>query len=406
MSFEMIDSILNINLDNVGTLTVAALLFLLGYFLRKRINFLEKFCIPAPVIGGLIFALINFVFWQTNIIHINFDVTFQDPMMIAFFTTIGIGASFALLKKGGKLLIVYWLLCGALGILQNSIGVVLAKFTGIAPMFGLMAGAISLEGGHGGAASFGQTAEIMGYEGAVVVGMAAATFGLVAGGLLGGPVTKRLIDKYNLKPDEVEEACSQELESEKKFDVDYLTIIKHITLITVCMTIGSLVGKKVSGLLDIILPSYVSAMFVAVIVRNVNNKFKFMNIDMKVIEKIGDVCLGLFLSMALMSLKLWQLADLAGPMIIILTCQIVVIFLFVNFITFRLLGKTYDAAVMSAGMLGHGLGATPNAIANMGAVTEKYGYSRKAFLIVPVVGAFLVDLINIPAIVWFMNYFG
>ncbi len=406
MNFEIIDNILKIKMDSVGTLALAVLLLILGYFLRGKISFFEKFCIPAPVIGGLLFAIFNLVFWKTNIVNFELDTTFQSPFMIAFFTTVGLGASISLLKKGGKLLIIYWLLSGALGLIQNLIGVGLAKVTGIAPIYGLMAGAISMVGGHGAATSFGETAESLGFNGALVLAIAAATFGLVSGGLLGGPVAKRLITKHNLTPSpDNYEKTQDKTENSVKTEATTKTIMKQIALISACMTVGTVVGSLFSKTFDLVLPGYVGAMFVAVIVRNINEKLKFMNIDTRFVDKFGDVSLGIFLSMALMSLKLWELMDLAIPMVIILVAQVTFIVCYVFFVVFPLLGKDFDAAVMCAGMLGSGLGATPNAMANMGSVTEKFGPSKRAYMIVPIVGAFLIDIITLPGIVWFVNMF-
>ncbi|WP_027626841.1 sodium/glutamate symporter [Clostridium lundense] len=409
MKTEVLKGVLTLKIDMVSTLTLALLLLFLGNYLRKKVNFFERFCIPAPVIGGLLFSILALILKQSNIITINMDTTFQSPFMIAFFTTIGLGASFGLVRKGGKPLLIYWLFCCILAVMQNVIGVSMAKLVGLHPMLGVMMGAVSMEGGHGAAAAFGPTAESLGVTGATTVAIAAATFGLISGGLIGGPIAKHLIDKYNLKPTE-----ESELETESyrevagisdKANVTSHVFLVHLAVISVCMTIGSMAGTWITKATGAALPGYVGAMFTAVIFRNLNDKFNFVKLDFYTIDLIGDVCLGIFLSMALMTLKLWELVNLAGPMIIVVVSQVVFISLYTIFIVFRFLGKDFDAAVMAAGMAGHGLGATPNAIANMSAVTEKYGPSTKAFLIVPLVGAFLIDLVGIPNIVYFMNLF-
>lgn len=409
MKTELVNGLLTLNVDMVATLTIAVLLLLFGYFLRKKISFFERFCIPAPVIGGLIFAIIALILKQGNIMTIKMDTVFQSPFMIAFFTTVGLGGSLSLLKKGGVPLIIYWLLCGILAVSQNTIGVVFAKLTGIHPVLGVMAGAVSMEGGHGAAAAFGPTAEAMGVAGATTVAIAAATFGLISGGLIGGPLAKYLIDKYNLKP---KSAGSHNIESfeeavgaTNKTHITTNMVMIHMAVITVCMTIGAMVSGWFSTATGFSLPGYVGAMFIAVIFRNINDRLHIVNLDYYTIDLMGNVSLGIFLSMALMTLKLWELLGLAVPLFIILAAQVVFILLYTVFVVFRMLGKDYDAAVMAAGMAGHGLGATPNAIANMSAVTEKYGPSAKAFLIVPLVGAVLIDLIGLPNIVWFMNLF-
>ncbi|GAA0713299.1 sodium/glutamate symporter [Paraclostridium ghonii] len=409
MEFEITKGIFTVNLDMIATLALATLLLLLGNYLRKKVSFLEKFCIPGPVIGGLLLSIIIFIFKSVNLFNIEMDTTLQSPFMIAFFTTIGLGASFSLIKKGGKLLIVYWILCGGLAISQNIIGVLGAKITHINPLIGIMCGAVSMEGGHAAAASFGETVEGLGVNGAVTIGMAAATFGVMCGGIVGGPVSRYLIDKYNLKPaldDNIENISVEEVAGIKLSNsFNSNTIITQIAIIASCMTIGNLFGTWFSNVTGVVLPGYVGAMFVAVLFRNLNDKIKIVNIDLYSVDIISNVCLGIFLTMALMTIKLWELAGLAGPMTIIVFAQVIFIVLYGIFIGFRVLGKDFDAAIMVSGMLGHGLGATPNALANINSVTSRYGNSAKAFLIVPLVGAFLIDLIGIPTIVAFINFF-
>lgn len=409
MGFEITKDIFNVNFDMVATLALATLLLLLGNYLRKKVNFLEKFCIPGPVIGGLLFAIIIFILKTSDVMNIEMDTTLQSPFMIAFFTTIGLGASFSLIKKGGKLLIIYWILCGGLAIFQNIIGILGARITNINPLIGIMCGAVSMEGGHAAAASFGATIEGLGVNGAITIGMAAATFGVICGGIIGGPVSRYLIDKYNLKPssdDSIENISVEETAGIKLSDsFNSNTMITQIAIIASCMTIGNLFGIWFSNAMGVVLPGYVGAMFVAVLFRNLNDKIKIVNMDLYSVDIISNVCLGIFLTMALMTIKLWELAGLAGPMIIIVAAQVIFITLYGIFIGFRVLGKDFDAAVMVSGMLGHGLGATPNALANINSVTSKYGNSMKAFLIVPLVGAFLIDLIGIPTIVAFINFF-
>ena len=409
MEFEIIDGIKTINLDMIATVALGSLLLLFGNFLKRKIKLLEKFCIPGPVIGGLLFAIIIFILKTSNMLNISMDTTLQSPFMIAFFTTIGLGASFNLLKKGGKLLIIYWILCGILSIAQNLIGVIGAKITNINPLIGIMCGAVSMEGGHGAAASFGATIESLGVNGAVTIGMAAATFGIMCGGLIGGPISRYLIDKYKLTSNENEinnNVSVEDIAGIKLSDsFNSNTMIVQIAVIASCMTVGSVVGTLFSSVTKIVLPGYVGAMFIAVIFRNINDRFKIVDLDLYSIDIISNVCLGIFLTMALMTIKLWELSGLAGPMIVIVASQVIFIALYGVFIAFRVLGKDFDAAIMVSGMLGHGLGATPNALANINSVTSKYGNSTKAFLIVPLVGAFLIDLVAIPTIVTFINFF-
>ena len=392
-----------IEINQITTVFLAVALFALGGFLINKIGFLKRFCIPAPVVGGLLFAALATILKTTGTLEISLDTSLQSLFMITFFTTIGLGASFKLVKLGGKLLIIYWLACGFLALMQNVIGVSLASLMGIHPLIGMMAGAVSMEGGHGAAAAFGQTLEDLGISSAMTIGAAAATCGLVAGGLIGGPIVKYLVGKYNLTPDEQE---AEEIEYENKHEqITSDSFFTQVLLITFCMAVGTYVGTLFSEATGFVLPGYVGAMFVAVLVRNVMDKFKPEAINMKSISLIGDVTLGVFLSMALMSVKLWEIADLALPLFIIVFAQVFFIVIFSTFILFKLLGKNYDAAVMVAGFAGHGLGATPNAMANMSAVVQRFGPSKKAFLVVPIVGAFLIDVFGIPIIITTINLF-
>jgi len=392
-----------IEFNQITTIFLAAALLGLGSWLISRISFLKRFCIPAPVVGGLLFAALATILKTTGTLEISLDTSLQSLFMITFFTTIGLGASFKLVKLGGKLLIIYWLACGFLALMQNVIGVSLASLMDIHPLIGMMAGAVSMEGGHGAAAAFGQTLEDLGISSAMTIGAAAATCGLVAGGLIGGPIVKYLVGKYNLTPDEQE---TEDIDYENKHEqITSNSFFSQVIIITFCMAVGTYVGTLFSEATGFVLPGYVGAMFVAVIVRNIMDKVKPAAINMKSISLIGDVTLGIFLSMALMSIKLWEIADLALPLFIIVFAQVFFIVVFSTFVLFKLLGKNYDAAVMVAGFAGHGLGATPNAMANMSAVVQRFGPSKKAFLVVPIVGAFLIDVFGIPIIITTINLF-
>ncbi|MFJ9464443.1 sodium/glutamate symporter [Viridibacillus arvi] len=391
-----------LEINQITTVFLAVALLTLGSFLIKKIGILQRFCIPAPVVGGLIFAAIATILQATGTLEISLDTSLQSLFMITFFTTVGLGASFKLVKLGGKILIVYWLACGFLALMQNVIGVSLASLFGIDPLIGMMAGAVSMEGGHGSAAAFGQTLEDLGISSAMTIGAAAATCGLVAGGLIGGPIVKYLITKHDLKPAEEEEVASHE---DDDYPITSESFLFQVFIITFCMAIGTYLGTLFSEATGFVLPGYVGAMFAAVIVRNVLDKIKPHSVHMKSVNLIGDVALGVFLSMALMSIKLWEIADLALPLFAIVFVQVLFIVVFSIFVLFRILGKNYDAAVMVAGFAGHGLGATPNAMANMSAVVNRFGPSRKAFLIVPIVGAFLIDVFAIPIIITTINLF-
>ncbi|WP_203247533.1 sodium/glutamate symporter [Sporosarcina beigongshangi] len=395
---------MTLELNQVTTIFLSVALLALGMILVKKVGILQKFCIPAPVVGGLLFALFATLFKSLGWLEITLDTSLQSLFMLTFFTTIGLGASFKLIKLGGKLLVIYWLACGFLALAQNAIGVSMAYLFDLHPLIGMMGGAVSMEGGHGAATAFGQTLEDLGINSALSIGVAAATFGLVAGGLVGGPTVKYLITKHNLKPTEKDDGVGGHFE-EKKKAIQTDSFFMQILLITFCMAVGTYLGELFSTATGFVLPGYVGAMFVAVLVRNIVDRMNPNLIDMKGISLIGDVSLGIFLSMALMSIKLWEVAGLALPLLVIVFIQVVFIVLFSIFVLFRLLGKDYDAAIMVAGFTGHGLGATPNAMANMAAVTERFGPSRKAFLIVPIVGAFLIDVFAMPIIITTINIF-
>ena len=407
MNFETIEGVLNINLNSTMTLALAALLLIMGYSINKRLTILNKYCIPAPVVGGFIFMFLTWLGHTSSVFKFNFENIFQSTFMLAFFTTVGLGASFTLLKKGGKLLIIYWLTCGIISILQNVIGITITKTTGLEAPYALLSSAISMIGGHGAALAYGDTFAKMGYESAPLVGAAAATFGLITAVLIGGPLGRRLIEKYNLKPDNTEnfDQSVTEINTDKGVKLSDLDIIKNVVVILLCMAIGSYISTLIGKIIKMDFPSYVGAMFVAVVVRNLNEKTHMYNFSFSLIDGIGNVMLNLYLSLALMTLKLWELSGLIGGVLLVVACQVIFMIIIAYFVVFRILGSNYDAAVMCSGLCGHGLGATPSAIVNMTAINEKYGMSRKAMMIVPIVGAFLVDIIYQPATVWFIKTF-
>ncbi|GGI39667.1 sodium/glutamate symporter [Mammaliicoccus stepanovicii] len=400
-----------LELDAITTLALASILLLLGQAIVNNVSILKRLCIPAPVIGGLCFAILVAVLDSTHILKIKLDSEFlQNFFMLAFFTTIGLGASLKLLRLGGKVLIIYFVFCGILATFQNIIGVSLSKVLNIPPLLGLTAGSMSMEGGHGNAAAYGKTLETLGVDSAVTAALAAATLGLVAGGLIGGPVVRYLIKKFDLKPEQAENSkldysevtYNENLHSRMNPTTVFLV---QFTIITVCMAVGTYIGNSFTDLTGINIPVYVGAMFVAVIIRNISDYGNLNLIDMKITNQVSDVSLSLFLSIALMSIKLTEIYQLALPLTVIVLVQIVFIVLFSVFVVFRALGKNYDAAVMIGGFIGHGLGATPNAMANLDVITKKFGASPKAYLIVPVVGAFLIDLLGVPIVTLFINMF-
>lgn len=395
---------MTITLNEITTVLLAFLVYFIGEFLIKKLDLLYRFAIPAPVIGGLLFALMAWFLSSFNILTFKMNTEFQSLFMVAFFTTIGLGASFALIKLGGKILIIYWLACGFLALLQNVIGVGMASMFGMNPLMGVVMGAASMEGGHGGVTAYGTTIEEMGVNGALSIGLASATLGLISGGLVGGPVVQNLIRKYNLKPTDsvVTSKSSVDIPEES---IDANQFIRTSAIIVFCMAIGSLLGDWFTNATGFALPGYVGAMFLAVIVRNVIEGVKPEVVNLKINGIIGDITLAVFLSMALMSINFAEITGNVVPIIATLIVQVIAIVLFGRFILFKLLGKSYDSAVMVAGFLGHGLGATPNAMANMDSVTKLFGPSQRAFLIVPVVGAFLIDVFSVPIIIMTINLF-
>ena len=407
MSIEIIKNIMTIKANAICTTALAAVMLLIGYWLKGKIYALQKYCIPAPVVGGFLFMFVTFIGHQSGAYAFKFDTYFQSPFMLAFFTTVGLGASVSLLKKGGTLLIVYWLVSGIISIFQNVIGIAISTVTGLEPPYALLASAISMIGGHGAAGAYGKTFVDMGYPAGMEVGAAAATFGLITAVLVGGPLARVLIEKYDLKPDDSEN-FDTDVETVNAADgakLSGLDIIKNVTAILVCMAIGSVVSGWIGKLIKMDFPTYVGAMFIAVIVRNINESAHFYNFSFSLVDSIGDVMLNLYLAIALMTLRLWELAGLLGNVVLVVAAQVLFMLAACYFIVFRVLGSNYDAAVMCAGLCGHGLGATPSAIVNMTAVKDKYGMSRKAFMIVPIVGAFLVDIIYQPQTIAFIKFF-
>ncbi len=382
------------------TTGLAMLLFALGTFLVKKIQFLRTCCIPAPVVGGVLFAIVNCVLYMSGIVEIQFDTTLQSIFMVWFFCSVGFNASFKLLAKGAVAVVVFLALAAGMQVIQNVVGVGLAGVFGLDPRLGLCMGSIPLVGGHGTAAAWGPLLEEAGCAGANVVGVAAATYGLVSGSLMGGPIAKSLISKYNLKSTAKVEAVDA---NANKVDKDVFA--KEIMTAFVFLIATTGIGVYISNFLGqfIALPAYIGPMIVAVIIRNVCDS---MNIELPLdaIDGAATVCLNIFLSLALMTLKLWQLIDLALPMIVILAVETVVMFVLAKFVVFKVMGSDYDAATLVAGFCGFGMGATPNAMANMGAITEKFGPSPKAYLVVPIVGGMFVDFTNTFILTMFLNF--
>ena len=395
---------MKIQLDMYQTLAVAVLVLLLGNFLKKRINFLEKFCIPSPVIGGLLFAIMTCICYTTGIAEFSFDDTLREVCMVFFFTSVGFQANLKVLKSGGKSLIVFLGLVIVLILLQNVTAVGLAKALGLDPLIGMCTGSIPMVGGHGTAGAFGPVLEDFNISGATTICTAAATFGLIFGSLVGGPLGKRLIEKHNLLDTVSTEDDSLLVEDEKKHERHtnmYPAAVFQLILAIGLGTIFSFALTK-TGLT---FPIYIGAMIAAALMRNIAEYAGHgkLVIHMGEINDLGGICLSLFLGMAMITLKLWQLASLALPLVILLGAQVIVIVLFTYFVVFNVMGRDYDSAVLVAGTCGFGMGATPNAMANMQAVCDKYVPSVKAYLLIPLIGSLFADFLNSLVITFFIN---
>lgn len=404
---------MNIEVDAFGTLVIAVFFLFLGRFLVRNISFFKNYNIPEPVVGGLIAAVCAYAFYFFFHISASFDATIQNILMLMFFTSIGLSASFIKLKEGGKSLLLFLVCVAGFVLLQNAVGMSLATALGLDPLIGLVVGSITLTGGHGTAGAWGQVLETEhGIQGAIVLGMASATFGLIIGGVIGGPVAKFLIKRHKLA-DQVDDEEDEQPAHQNSAAFEYPRKTRLITSNNAVSTLGmfALCIFVANAMTDLSkgqwfeLPTFVWALASGVIVRNVLEHIFKVRIFDRAIDVFGNASLSLYLSMALLSLQLWLLADLAGPLVIILVLQTATLALFTIFVTFKVMGSNYDAAVLSAGHCGFGMGATPTAIANIQAVTNTYGPSHKAFLIIPLCGAFFIDIINAVVIQTIVKFF-
>ena len=384
-----------LNFSIIETLVAASLVLLLGRKIVERTPFLRAYSIPEPVAGGLLIAMLLFGLRSLGDIEVRFDTGLQTPLMLAFFATIGLNADLASLRSGGKKLGVFLAVVVGLLVLQNALGLGLATLMGLDPLIGLLAGSISLSGGHGTGGAWGKVFSERGLSVATEIAMACATFGLILGGLVGGPVARMLIKR--VKAPEAKTALESEpIGFEKPNAMRLITpqaFIETLTLIAVSLAAGTALAERMSGT-AFELPTFVCVLFTGVLLRNGLALIFGYRVFERSISVLGNVSLSLFLAQALMSLRLWDLASLAVPVLIILAVQSIAMAAYSIFVTFRVMGSNYDAAVLAAGHCGFGLGATPTAIANMQAVTERSGPSPLAFLVVPMVSAFFIDLAN------------
>lgn len=392
-----------LNVDMYQTLAAAVGVLYLGGFLKKKIKFLETFCIPAPVVGGIVFALLSCLLHGLGIVEFQFDETLKTVCMVMFFTSVGFQANLKVLKAGGKSLVVFLLCLVVLIFTQNFVAVGISKLLGISPLVGMCTGSIPMVGGHGTSGAFGTVLEDFGIKGATTVCTAAATFGLIIGSTMGGPIGRRLILKHDLLKTAVAEDPSILEEDEQKHHRSVSMYAPAAYQLAIAMGIGTVLSWLLS-MTGMTFPIYIGSMIAAAFMRNIGEYGGKIHIHMGEINDIGGICLSLFLGIAMITLQLWQLAELALPMIILLLAQVVLMAVFSYFLVYNVMGRDYDAAVLAAGTCGFGMGATPNAMANMQALTEKFAPSIKAYMLVPIVGSMFADFINSLVITAFINF--
>ena len=418
----------NIELDMIQTAGIGALALLVGMVLTRKIAFLQRFCIPSPVSGGIIFSLLTLALYGWFHIEVAFDATLKDIFMLAFFTSVGFQSDLKVLKQGGKTLIIMLILLVIIITMQNLMPLGITRLMDVNSLVAIATGSVSMTGGHGTAGGFAGVLEEMGLQGADTIGMAAATFGLIAGSMVGGPLTeliirKKLTEEQMQPQDETIDPAMAGIESDEASpegrakrissnEQEFQQYAKACYWILMVMGGGILLSRLLAKT-GVTFPTYFGALILAAIVRNIIGVIKYKEngqwvkadklLDMERIVSVGNICLSLFLGIAMISLRLWELQSLALPFIIILVSQVIMMILFVYYIAFPFLGRNYDAAVLCAGICGFGLGATPNAMANMSAVCYKYRYTVKPFLIIPIVGAMFTDIINTALITLFLN---
>ena len=417
-----------VELNMIQTAGIAALSLMVGMVLTRKVAFLQRFCIPSPVSGGIIFSLITLALYGWFHVEVSFDDKLKDVFMLAFFTSVGFQSDLKVIKQGGKALVVMLVLLVVIIALQNLMPMGITKLMGVDPLVGIAAGSVSMTGGHGTAGGFASVLEGMGLQSAATIGMAAATFGLISGSMLGGPLAEMIIRKKltheQMQPKDAEiDPAMAGIESdeaspagrEKRIssnEQEFQQYAKASYWILLVMAGGTILSWLLAKT-GVTFPTYFGALILTAIVRNTIGFVRYKDdgewvradklLDMDRIISVGNICLSLFLGMAMISLKLWELQSLALPLIVILVSQVLMLALFVYFVAFPLLGRDYDAAVLCSGICGFGLGATPNAMANMSAVCYKYRYTVKPFLIVPIIGAMFADLINTGMITLFLN---
>ena len=389
-------------LDMYQTLAMAVAALFLGSFLKSRLSILERFCIPSPVVGGLVFAILNCVLYVTGLVEISFTDTLREVCMVFFFTSVGFQANLKVLKSGGKALFIFLGLVVVMIVAQNLIAVGLAAVLNQDSLVGMCTGSIPMVGGHGTAGAFGPVLEDFGLVGATTVCTAAATYGLISGSLIGGPIANHLVRKKDLMKTVVKDDDSVLVADEEAHQRAFTNYAPASFQLAIAVGIGTILSYLLSKT-GMTFPIYIGAMIAAAFIRNIGEYFGKYTIHMGEINDIGGIMLSLFLGIAMITLKIWQLAELAVPLFILLIAQTVFMFVFARFVVFTIMGRDYDAAVITAGTCGFGMGATPNAMANMQAICDKYAPSIKAYLLIPIVGSLFADFINSLVITFFIN---
>ncbi|MBU2895840.1 sodium/glutamate symporter [Vibrio hepatarius] len=404
-----------ISVGPLESFLIAICVLFLGHFVNSKLPILKKFNIPEPIVGGLIVAFaITMMHFEG--INLEFSLPLQNTFMLMFFSTVGLAANYTQLIKGGAKVFVFLAVASFYIIIQNAVGVSLATILGLDPLMGLIAGSITLSGGHGTGAAWSQTfSETYGLSNTLEIAMASATFGLIIGGIIGSPVAQKLINKNGFESDYGSGANTHErfpeLVTYNEYEEDKVTakkVIEILFVLLICVTGAKYLEQWVTSLQVswLMIPDFVYALFIGVFITNVMEVAKVNRMDVETVDILGTVSLSLFLAMALMSLKLWNIFDLAIPFLIILSVQSVVLGVFAYFVTFKVMGSNYDAAVMSGGHCGFGLGATPTAVMNMGSLVSKYGPSPQAFVVVPIVGAFFIDIVNLIILQGYISLIG
>ena len=389
-------------LDMYQTLAMAVAALYLGRFLKKKVSFLERICIPSPVAGGLVFAILNCLLYVTGVAEISYTDTLREVCMVFFFTSVGFQANLKVMKSGGRALLIFLGLVIMMIVAQNGIAVGLASVLKQDLLVGMCTGSIPMVGGHGTAGAFGPVLEDFGLIGATTVGTAAATYGLISGSLIGGPIADHLIRKKDLLKTAMKEDDPVPEEDEEVSQRALTNYAPASFQLVIAVGIGTVLSFLLSKT-GMTFPIYIGAMIAAAIIRNIGEYFGKYSIHMGEINDLGGIMLSLFLGIAMIMLKIWQLAELAVPLLILLIAQTVFMILYARFVVFTIMGHDYDAAVITAGTCGFGMGATPNAMANMQVICDKYVPSLKAYLLIPIVGSLFADFVNSLVITFFIN---